>query len=156
VQRLHEKFRGLEYFLAATVLLLTLSSSAYAGDEGLKAGNISFKVAGAVVVIFYDLTAPADQLYKVTLTLKRRFDPTFSYTPTNISGDVGPSVVPGDNRAITWRFGNEYPKGLPGEDCFFVVDVEVGSAAPQGISPVIWIAGGAAEAGGTLAETPSG
>ncbi len=151
MQRFHEKLRALHYLLAVTLLISTMSLTAFAGDDEIKAGNISFKVAGAVVVIYYDLDAPASQLYKVTLTLKRRFDQTFAYTPVDISGDVGPSVVPGENRIITWRLANEFPKGLPGEDCFFVVGVEVGSEASPGISPVIWIAGGAAVAGGLLA-----
>jgi len=151
VQRFHDRFRALHFLLAATILISTISLTAYAGEDEVKAANISFKVAGAVVVIYYDLNAPASQMYKVTLTLKKRFDQTFIYTPVDVSGDVGSSVVPGENRIITWRLSNEFPKGLPGEDCFFVVGVEVGSAASPGISPVVWIAGGALVAGGLLA-----
>lgn len=151
MQRFHDRLRALHFILAATVLTLTISLTAFAGDDEIKAGNISFKVAGTVVVIYYDLNAPASQLYKVTLTLKKRFDQTFVYTPVDISGDVGASVVPGENRIITWKLADEFPKGLPGEDCFFVVGVETGSEASPGISPIIWIAGGAAVAGGLLA-----
>jgi hypothetical protein len=141
----------LHFILAAALLISTTTLTAFAGDDEIKAGNISFKVAGSVVVIYYDLNAPATQLYKVTLTLKKRFDTTFVYTPVDVSGDVGTSVVPGENRIMTWKLADEFPKGLPGEDCFFVVGVEPGSAASSAISPVIWIAGGAAVAGGLLA-----
>ena len=145
-----ERFRLMHYVLAATLLICSLPLKAIAAGDDIKAGNISFKIAGQVVVIYYDLNAPADQLYKVTLTLKKRFDATFTYTPVDISGDVGQSVVPGENRIITWKLADEFPKGLPGEDCFFVVGVEPGAPAGFEITPLMWIAGGAAVVGGVL------
>ncbi len=150
VQRFHKRFRVLHFVLAASILLTTVSVKAFAGEDEIKAANISFKVAGQVVVIYYDLNASADQFYKVSLTLKKRFDTTFTYTPVDISGDVGPSVIPGENRIVTWKLADEFPKGLPGEDCFFVVGVESGTEAKAGISPLIWIAGGAAVLGGVI------
>jgi hypothetical protein len=150
VQRFNEKCRGLHFILAASILLMTVSVKAFAGDDEVKAANISFKVAGQVVVIYYDLNAAADQFYKVSLTLKKRFDSTFTYTPVDISGDVGPSVIPGENRIVTWKLADEFPKGLPGEDCFFVIGVESGTEGKSGISPLIWIAGGAAVVGGVI------
>jgi hypothetical protein len=150
VRRFHETFRGLHLVLAASILLMTVSVNAFARQDDIKAANISFKVAGQVVVIYYDLNASADQMYKVSLTLKKRFDSTFTYTPVDISGDVGPSVIPGENRIVTWKLADEFPKGLPGEDCFFVVGVEPGSQASGGISPWMWIAGGAAVVGGVV------
>jgi hypothetical protein len=150
VQRFHKRFRGLSFVLAASILLSTVSVTAFAGEDEIKAANISFKVAGQVVVIYYDLNAPADQFYKVSLTLRKRFDTTFTYTPVDISGDVGPSVIPGENRIVTWKLADEFPKGLPGEDCFFVIGVESGTEGKSGISPLIWIAGGAAVVGGVI------
>ena len=150
MQRFNERFRGLHFILAASILLTTVSVKAFAGEDEIKAANISFKVAGQVVVIYYDLNASADQFYKVSLTLRKRFDSTFTYTPVDISGDVGPSVIPGENRIVTWKLADEFPKGLPGEDCFFVIGVESGSEAKTGISPLIWIAGGAAVVGGVI------
>jgi hypothetical protein len=150
VQRFHKKFRTLHFVLAASILLTTVSVNVFAGEDEIKAANISFKVAGQVVVIYYDLNASADQFYKVTLTLKKRFDSTFTYTPVDISGDVGPSVIPGENRIVTWKLADEFPKGLPGEDCFFVIGVESGIEGRSGISPLIWIAGGAAVVGGVI------
>lgn len=150
VQKFHAKCWLVHYIVAAALLFCALPSGALARPDDIKAGNISFKVAGQVVVIYYDLNAPADQLYKVTLTLKKRFDATFTYTPVDISGDVGQSVVPGENRIITWKLADEFPKGLPGEDCFFVVGVEPGVPAGFQITPLMWIAGGAAVVGGVL------
>jgi hypothetical protein len=150
VQRFHKRFRVLHFVLAASILLTTVCVKAFAGEDEIKAANISFKVAGQVVVIYYDLNASADQFYKVSLTLKKRFDTTFTYTPVDISGDVGPSVIPGENRIVTWKLADEFPKGLPGEDCFFVIGVESGTESKSGISPLIWIAGGAAVVGGVI------
>ena len=151
MQRFHEKLRLVHLVLAATLLISSLPVRALAGEDDIKAGNISFKVAGQVVVIYYDLNASADQVYKVSLTLKKRFDSTYVYTPVDISGDVGTAVIPGENRIITWKLADEFPKGLPGEDCFFVVGVEPGAAASHSFfTPVVWIAGGAAVVGGVL------
>ena len=150
MQRFYEKLRLLHIVLAASLLISSMPVWAIAGEDEVKAGNISFKVAGQVVVIYYDLNASADQMYKVSLTLKKRFDSTYVYTPVDVSGDVGTSVIPGENRIITWKLADEFPKGLPGEDCFFVVGVEAGAEATHGFSPLIWIAGGAAVVGGVL------
>ena len=151
VQRFHEKLRLLHIVLAASLLISTMPARLWAGEDDIKAGNISFKVAGQVVVIYYDLNASADQVYKVSLTLKKRFDTTYVYTPVDISGDVGTSVIPGENRIITWKLADEFPKGLPGEDCFFVVGVEPGAAASHTFfTPTVLIAGGAAVVGGVL------
>jgi hypothetical protein len=121
-----------------------------AAKDGGMTKNIGFKVTGGVVQVYYDLIAPADQVYNVTVAMKKRFDKAYSYTPIAVSGDVGPAVIPGENRRITWKITDEFPNGLPGEDCFFVVEAEAGSAVEGGIPTYVWIAGGAAVAGGIL------
>ena len=145
------RFRLLNFALAGSIFLASFPMRVLAqGDEPV-AKNVGFRVNGDVVEIYYDLVASADQVYTVNLTLKKRFDKTYDYKPASISGDAGSAVVPGENRRITWKLSNEFPKGLPGEDCFFIVDVTGGSARPRGISTTVWIIGGAAVLGGVLA-----
>ena len=142
MNRFQRGHRFLRLFLAAT---LFYSLPLYAVTGEAKTGNVGFKVRGDVVEIYYDLTAPSDQVYNITVTMKRRFDKTFSYIPVAVSGDVGQAVIPGESKLVTWKLNNEFPNGLPGDDCFFVIEAEVGSGTPEsGISPYIWVAGGAA------------
>ena len=149
LQLFHGRFRALHFLLAVAMLWVSVPVHVLARDGGLTK-NVGFKVTGQVVQIFYDLIAPSDQVYTVTVVMKKRFDKTYSYTPISVSGDVGQAVIPGENRRISWKLTDEFPNGLPGEDCFFVVDAESGSAAPGGISTTVWIIGGAAVLGGVL------
>jgi hypothetical protein len=151
VLRFNEKFRFLHFILAGAILASCLPVAALAQEEEAKATNISFRISGHVVEIYYDLASAPDQFFNVTVALKRRFAKTFLYLPLEVSGDVGESVLGGKSRKINWNLGDEFPKGLPGEDCFFVINVEPGIAKGVGISPVVWIAGGAAVVGGVLA-----
>jgi hypothetical protein len=145
------RFRLLNLALAGAVFLASYPVRSFAqGDEPV-AKNVGFRVNGDVVEIYYDLIASADQVYAVTITLKKRFEKTYEYKPVSLSGDIGAAVVPGENRRITWKLSSEFPKGLPGEDCFFIVDITGGSARPSGISTTVWIVGGAAVLGGVLA-----
>lgn len=144
------RFRYLHVALAVTVLMASLPIRMLAqGDEPVSK-NVGFRVNGQVVEIYFDLIASSDQVYTVSVTLKKRFDKSYVYKPVATSGDVGPAVIPGENRRITWKLTDEFPKGLPGEDCFFIVDIEGGSARPGGISTTVWIIGGAAILGGVL------
>ena len=144
------RFRYLHVALAVAVLLASLPVRLFAQGEEPVAKNVGFRVNGQVVEIYFDLVAPSDQVYSVSLTLKKRFDKTYAYKPIATSGDIGPAVIPGENRRVTWKLTDEFPKGLPGEDCFFIVDIEGGSARPGGISTTVWIIGGAAVLGGVL------
>jgi hypothetical protein len=144
------RFRLLHVAVAGAVLLASLPVRGVAqGDEPVTK-NVGFRVNGQVVEIYYDLIASSDQVYTVSVTLRKRFDKSYVYKPAATSGDVGPAVIPGENRRITWKLTDEFPKGLPGEDCFFIVDIEGGSARPGGISTTVWIIGGAALLGGVL------
>jgi hypothetical protein len=144
------RFRHLRIALAAAILLASLPVRSLAQGDEPATKNVGFRVNGQVVEIYYDLVASSDQVYTVSVTLKKRFEKSYVYKPVAISGDVGLAVIPGENRRITWKLTDEFPKGLPGEDCFFIVDVEGGSARPGGISTTVWIIGGAAIVGGVL------
>ncbi len=151
LQTFHSRFRPLHYLLVGALLCDCLPVQRMWGADGPAAKNVGFKVHGVVVEIFYDIVAPVDQVYKVSIQLRRRFDKAYVYSPVRVFGDVGSAVPAGEGKRITWVLSDEFPNGLPGEDCFFDVGVEEGGAAPSGISTYIWVAGGAVVLGGVLA-----
>ncbi|MEW6511418.1 MAG: hypothetical protein AB1428_10705 [Bacteroidota bacterium] len=150
LQNFQLRSRRLCFVMACLMLLPVIPLRTRAQGEEPTTKNVSFRVTGQVVEIYYDLIAPAEQVYNVTVILKRRFEKTYSYVPVATSGDVGPAVIPGENRRITWKLTDEFPNGLPGEDCFFVIEAQPGAPVSGGISSIVWIVGGAAVLGGVL------
>ena len=144
------RFRALHYLLAVLMVVPAVPVRANGTGDEATIKNVVFKVTGQVVEVYYDLTAPPTLYWNVTLVLKKRFAKGFLYIPLEVSGDVGEKVIPGENKKITWRLANEFPQGLPGEDCFFAVDGEVGKEVEGGISSTYWIVGGAAVVGGIV------
>jgi hypothetical protein len=136
--------------LLASVLFLEGTSVGFAsvlGDpEGVE--NVHFDIAGELVRISYDLNAPLDKAHTVRLVLYRESDPTFSYRPVNITGDIGTIVFPGQKRRIVWEFTKEFPEGLTGTDYYFVVEAEW--IEPEKSHMWWWIGGGAAVVGGLI------
>jgi len=149
LQSFHRRCLPLHVLLAGILLVECLVHERAWADEPA-AKNIGFKVRGSVVEVYYDLVASSDQIYKVSIQLKRRFDKGYVYSPVRVSGDVGSAVPAGDGKSITWVLTDEFPNGLPGEDCFFVIGIEEAGAAPHGISSLVWIAGGAGLVGGVI------
>jgi len=150
LQTFSGRFRAVHYLLAALMVISAIPARAFAVGEEATTKNVVFKVSGSVVEIYYDLVAPPNVYSKITLVLKKRFARGFLYLPVEVSGDVGEKVFAGENKKITWKLTPEFPRGLPGEDCFFAVDVEIGKEAERGISTTYWIVGGAAVVGGIV------
>ena len=150
LQSFQSRFRALCYLLAFLMVAYTIPLRAAPPGDEATIKNVVFKVTGQVVEVYYDLIAPPNFYWNVTLVLKKRFAKGFLYLPLEVSGDVGEKVIPGENKKITWRFASEFPQGLPGEDCFFAVNGEVGTEVEGGISSTYWIVGGAAVVGGIL------
>ncbi len=138
----------LHVFLAWLMLAELVPLTATAADEKTSVENVHFEVAGELVRIFYDLNGPPERVHAVTLTLRRESDSLFVYRPVNLTEDVGTIVFPGQKRRIIWDFTKEFPEGLTGDDYYFVVEAEM--APTEGISPLIWVGGGVAVAGGVL------
>jgi hypothetical protein len=114
--------------------------------------NIRIQINGrSSVYIDYDLIGPTDQVYRVSLTMKKIADSTFSYVPQNIAGDIGPSVFPGRNNRIVWSVGKEFPEGIREGEYYFVFGVDSDQESSGGISTPVLIVGGAAVVGGILA-----
>jgi hypothetical protein len=153
MRNVSKTFAAVCYILIGAFLLECFPAWGFASDD-LAVRNVRFEINGELVRIWYDLFGSPDQLYRVSVTLKRQSDPTFSATPIHVSGDLGGIVLPGDRRRITWDFFKDFPNGLPGDDYYFVVEVE----APQseGISPWWWVGGGAVVVGGVIALLAKG
>jgi len=120
-----------------------------AQDEKDRIANVRFEVGADLVRVYYDLIATIDKIHSVQLLLRRESDPLFRYRPLNITGDVGTIVFPGQKRRILWEYVKEFPDGLSGDDYYFVVDAEY--IELEGMSPWIWVGGGAAVVGGVVA-----
>lgn len=119
-------------------------SKSLAGDE-VRLENVRFEVSGGHIFVYYDLIAPQDEEYEVTLSLRLESDQSFAYTPKMLSGDVGRGPFGGQNRKITWDTSKEFPQGLPWNDYYFVVG---GRIVSKGTPALLWIG---AVAGGALA-----
>ncbi len=148
MRNVSKTFAAVTYLLVGALLLECFPMRALAqGDLAVR--NVRFEINGELIRIYYDLSGSPDKLYRVAVTLRRQSDPTFSAVPLHVSGDLGGIVLPGDKRRVTWDFLKDFPAGLPGNDYYFVVDVE----APQseGLSSWWYVGGGAVVLGGLIA-----
>ena len=97
---------------------------------------------GDTAVITYELVAPNDILYEVTVVLKREDDPSYSFVPKTVAGDVGKGKYAGGKREIRWNFRQDMPAGLEGSDYWF--DVTATQVVEEGgIKWWLYAAGGA-------------
>jgi len=152
MQQFTRRFRLFCYLLAGlmfaeAVPIVALAQQAQTG----RIENVRVQINGrSSVYIDYDLVGPTDRVYKVTVTMKKESDSTFSYVPQNMAGDIGATVFPGRNNRIVWSLAKEFPEGIKeGEFYFlFTVDEELPSS---GVGTPLLIAGGAALVGGILA-----
>lgn len=138
------RLKVLHLFLAVVLMLQgTAAGFASVQDGQGTIENVHFEVAGDIVRIDYDLNAPIDKIHGVRVVLYRESDPSFSYRPVNITGDVGTIVFSGQKRRIVWEFTKEFPDGLNGTDYYFVVEAE---GMEQESSNTWWYVGGGAVA----------
>jgi hypothetical protein len=136
-------------FLAALMLLQAMPGILLAADESIAVEKVHFEITGDLVRVYYDLIGPIDRVHSVSVVLQKESDPSFIYRPVNLTGDVGTIVFPGERRRITWDFTKEFPEGLSGNDYYFVVNAEL--VEQEGMSPMVWVGGGAALVGGIVA-----
>ena len=133
-------------------LLYSINLDVFAQDETEEffVTNVRVERQGRInIFIEYDLVGSADDLYSIALTIRSKSDTTYSYTPLNVIGDVGPNIQTGKNKRISWRISDEYPAILSSADVRFVI-----KAVPpksSGGNTELFIAGGAAVVGVALA-----
>ncbi len=151
MQRFTRRLRLICYFLAGLLLWEAVPLAALAQQPTGRIENVRVQINGrSSVYIDYDLIGPTDRVYKVTVTMRKESDSTFTYVPQNMAGDIGATVFPGRNNRIVWSLAKEFPEGIKeGEFYFlFTVDEELPST---GVGTPLLIAGGAALVGGILA-----
>lgn len=149
------------------ILSLMCSSKLFAAefsapDDSLHVFNVRFETSQNDVLVTYDFltteqgsggtrnsTSNSDrQAYKITLVLKKEHDESFSYNPREVIGDVGLGVREGPNKQIRWMLSKEFPRGLDGDDFYFVVLAE---PVVQKSNVLLWIGASVAVIGGTVA-----
>ncbi len=143
-EKFARSFKWLVYTMAFLVVALTVSPaySAERGDSDSLVSNVRFRVSGLNIVIHYDLNGDPGAKYNVALVLRNRIDPSFSYTPKALSGDVGTGMYAGGDREIIWDIRKEFPQGLQGNGYYFVVDArKVSSGNSLGL--LAWVGAGA-------------
>ncbi|MGH2569064.1 MAG: hypothetical protein ACRDGA_12060 [Bacteroidota bacterium] len=143
--------------LMVVVLASGLPMNAAVAQDSKQVTNVRFEVFPDLILVYYDLgddgvtgegtAQSASKQYAVTLLLRKESDPSFSYTPKYINGDVGKLVSVGTNRKIQWNAAQEFPDGLEGSDYFFEVRAEP-RVAPSNLTTWL-LGGGAAILGGT-------
>jgi uncharacterized membrane protein YgcG len=145
--------RILALILAAVLLGEAVPLSAQVLPEGSnRIENIRVQINGrSSVYIDYDLIGPTDQTFKVSLTMRKVADTTFTYVPQNVAGDIGANVFPGRNNRIVWSLAKEFPDGIREGEYTFEFGLNSGQDSTGGISTPVLIAGGAALVGGILA-----
>jgi hypothetical protein len=135
---------------AVIVLLFVphMATSALWPEDPVKVQNVRFEVVGTKLVVHYDLQGPLGREYVVKVSLKREQNPSFTYLPKALAGDIGEGAFAGTDRKISWDLLKEFYQGLDGDDYYFVVEAEL---IAKGASPLWYIGGGVAVVGGVAA-----
>jgi hypothetical protein len=110
----------------AVILLLILCSSAPGGilKSGGEESKGAFKnekavVRGDTVLISFRLDAPADETYRISITLKKRDDPSFGRPLRFVRGDVGEGEFGQKSCRVIWLFKRELSEAELGEEYGF-------------------------------------
>jgi hypothetical protein len=127
-------------WLPTLILLVTTSAFAQSTTENVNsiAENVKYLVSDGKVYITYDLPGSTNQLYDVSLILKRAGKVEAGYEPITVSGNIGESQRGGKNKQIIWDLKKDFPEGLAGEDFYFIVRAE---KIDEGSDFLIWVAG---------------
>ncbi len=163
-----KRIHSLPLFLmaACSFMALTVFSPNAGASGGVDVLNVKFESSGGMITISYDLQAPADREYAVRITLRRKQNSSYVYTPISLKGDCGEGAFSGSNKKVTWDFFKEFPQGLDGDDFYFTVRVEMlpqkgsntwlyiggGAIIAGGAAAAILLSGGSKESGGTTTE----
>lgn len=110
--------------------------------------GVSFSLRDSNVVVRYNLRGPRDKSYDVVVSLRRKGDPGFRFTPIDISGDAGKGKFEGTDRRIVWHIYKDIPDGLSGDDYYFEITATLLHGG--GVSWLYYV-GGAALVGGAAA-----
>lgn len=111
-----------------SILLFLLSAqpgnSQSISDKNDIVKNVKYTVTNGTVYITYDLSGNEEQLFAISLILKKADYKNFTYLPKTVTGDIGDDQTAGKNKEIIWELRNDFPEGLSGEDYYFIVQAE--------------------------------
>jgi hypothetical protein len=109
--------------LALPLLLLFIAAPVRSGSrrDVIRVERVTPAFVNDVVIISYDLIAPPEDKYEVSLILRRESDRAFRFIPKTVGGDIGKGKFAGDSREIRWRYKQDAPQGLKGNDYYFVI-----------------------------------
>jgi hypothetical protein len=114
---------GLLFFLFLMFINVSVLARGHNGDD-VHVTNINWSIERDVIIIMYDLNAPTDNKYDISITLLREGVPTFSVAPRAVEGDMGQGYFAGTARTIKWHFRDDIPEGLYGEGYYFQIAVK--------------------------------
>jgi hypothetical protein len=133
--------------LVITLLFLMVSSAVSVAQnqpaKQIAVENQEWTVHGDTVIITYDLVAPANETYKVTVSLLNEEIPSFRIEPGNLKGDIGEGKFAGKGRTIIWNYRKDLPAGLEGGGYYFTITAD----RPSGF-PWLYVGAGTAAAAG--------
>ena len=147
MQYIHQKCRLLCYLLILVITIEGIPLTVARAQDKVEVSNVRFQVSGKLIIINYDLQGPADREYRIGVTLKRKKDQTFQYTPISAEGDIGEECHIGNNKQIVWDMSKEFQQDLDADNSFFLVKAEL---IPERSNTWWYITGGAAIVGGAV------
>jgi hypothetical protein len=133
--------------LALPLLLLFIVAPVMSGNRSnvIRVEKITPAFVDDVIIISYDLLAPPQNKYEVSLVLRRESDRAFKFIPRTVSGAIGKGQSAGDSREIRWQYKQDAPRGFKGKDYYFIIRVKKTGGGKAGyILVLLAMMGGAA------------
>jgi hypothetical protein len=131
-----------EVFMSRVNILFLLSILMFCsciafGQEKI---NSSFEMSGDnKILIYYELKGDSDQVYDVSVVLKRTSIALFEYAPLALQGAIGTGKFASNKETITWALNKkELEMFAEGEDYYFQVKALKKSG---GSSWLYWVGG---------------
>ncbi len=93
------------------------------------------RVGTKLVDVTYDLSAPGATAVTVTLQISNDGGATFAVPSTSVTGDIGPGIMPGPGRVLTWNAGVDWNQQVSSQ-MRFRLTVDDGLTAPSGFALV--------------------
>jgi hypothetical protein len=135
-------FRKIIIIIILSFPLFTQNLLANIGTDTLIVDSVNFSIISNKVGIEYNISNPLDQKCQVTLILKRDSDTNFLFRPVSMNGSIGEGYFNGKKQKIIWEIEKDKPDWFKGQDYYFEISVKP-IITSGGISPLIWIGGGA-------------
>jgi hypothetical protein len=122
-------------------------------QDEVKVAIRTVEVQPKVIVVTYELVAPASESYEVNLVLLREGSASFKVPVRSASGDIGEGKFSGTARQVRWEYAKDYAGALTGDGYYFEITV----TKVSGSNLLYYIGlGGLAVVGGAVALLAGG